>query len=175
MRVMAIRRGKEWIIDLDGDEVLAPRRRPVPPRLARPASPSCASSRARPSGVRPSADDDPAITDLDRAVDVLVEMKNISEVAVGLAYSALLFNDQGLAAEVSHLEDRLDEMHERLEVWVLRSAADAGRPVAAARPAAPRRGGRGDRRRRAADGVARRGGRGDAPDPRASRSATPTR
>ena len=51
-------------------------------------------------------------------------MKNISEVAVGLAYSALLFNDQGLAAEVDHLEDRLDEMHERLEVWVLRSAAD---------------------------------------------------
>jgi uncharacterized protein with PhoU and TrkA domain len=51
-------------------------------------------------------------------------MKNISEVAVGLAYSALLFNDQSLAAEVNHLEDRLDEMRERLEVWVLRSAAD---------------------------------------------------
>ena len=72
----------------------------------------------------PTVDEDPAITDLDRAVDVLVEMKNISEVAVGLAYSALLFNDQSLAAEVSHLEDRLDEMRERLEVWVLRSAAD---------------------------------------------------
>ena len=51
-------------------------------------------------------------------------MKNVSEVAVGLAYSALLFNDQSLAAEVSQLEDRLDEMRERLEVWVLRSAAD---------------------------------------------------
>ena len=71
----------------------------------------------------PGTDEDPAIpTDLDRAVDVLVEMKNVSEVAVGLAYSALLFNDQGLAAEVSHLEDRLDEMRERLEVWVLRAA-----------------------------------------------------
>ena len=70
----------------------------------------------------PGTDDDPAIpTDLDRAVDVLVEMKNVSEVAIGLAYSALLFNDQGLAAEVSHLEDRLDEMRERLEVWVLRA------------------------------------------------------
>ena len=30
------------------------------------------------------------VTDLDRAVDVLVEMKNISEAAVGLAYSALV-------------------------------------------------------------------------------------
>ena len=51
-------------------------------------------------------------------------MKNISEVAVGLAYSALLLNDQSLAAEVNHLEDRLDEMRERLEIWVLRSAAE---------------------------------------------------
>jgi uncharacterized protein with PhoU and TrkA domain len=55
-------------------------------------------------------------------VDVLVEMKNISEVAVGLAYSALVLQDAGLAAEVSHLEDRLDDMRERLELWVLRSA-----------------------------------------------------
>jgi uncharacterized protein with PhoU and TrkA domain len=78
---------------------------------------------------RPGTDDDPAIpTDLDRAVDVLVEMKNVSEVAIGLAYSALLFNDQGLAAEVSHLEDRLDEMRERLEVWVLRSASEQVEP-----------------------------------------------
>ncbi|TMK63009.1 MAG: potassium channel protein, partial [Actinobacteria bacterium] len=72
----------------------------------------------------PMIEEDPTITDIDRAVDVLVEMKNVSEVAVGLAYSALLFNDQSLAAEVNHLEDRLDEMRERLEVWVLRGAAD---------------------------------------------------
>ena len=43
---------------------------------------------------RPAAvEEDPAITDLDRAVDVLVEMKNVSEAAVGLAYSALLLRD----------------------------------------------------------------------------------
>ena len=49
-------------------------------------------------------------------------MKNISETAVGLAYSALVLRDQGLAAEVRHLEDRLDEMKDRLELWVLRAA-----------------------------------------------------
>ena len=92
---------------------------------ARPAaSPSCAQLAGAPEWRPPTIEEDPTITDLDRAVDVLVEMKNVSEVAVGLAYSALLFNDQSLAAEVSHLEDRLDEMRERLEVWVLRSAAD---------------------------------------------------
>ncbi len=51
-------------------------------------------------------------------------MKNISEVAVGLAYSALVLRDQGLAAEVRHLEDRLDEMKDRLELWVLRASND---------------------------------------------------
>src|SRR5690606_68825 len=35
-----------------------------------------------------------------------------------------VFADQGLAAEVRHLEDRLDEMKDRLELWVLRAAAD---------------------------------------------------
>src|SRR5262249_32757700 len=38
--------------------------------------------------------------------------------------SALLLYDQSLAAEVNHLEDRIDEMRERLEVWVLRAAAE---------------------------------------------------
>src|SRR5438046_1055538 len=61
---------------------------------------------------------------VDRAIDPLVEMKNISEVAVGLAYSALVLRDQGLAAEVNHLEDRLDEMKEVLELWILRAAQD---------------------------------------------------
>ena len=55
-------------------------------------------------------------------------MKNVSEAAVGLAYSALLFNDQGLAAEVTQLEDRLDEMREQLELWVLRAARRPSTP-----------------------------------------------
>jgi uncharacterized protein with PhoU and TrkA domain len=122
MRVVAIRRGKQWVIDPDGDETMLPE--------------DVLILRGAPAGINelrelagapewrpPTVVEDPAITDLDRAVDVLVEMKNVSEVAIGLAYSALLFNDQSLAAEVSHLEDRLDEMRERLEVWVLRSAA----------------------------------------------------
>jgi uncharacterized protein with PhoU and TrkA domain len=123
MRVMAIRRGKQWIIDPDGDEIIVP-----DDVLILRGSPDGIDElrvlAGAPDWRPPEVQEDPAITDLDRAVDVLVEMKNISEVAIGLAYSALMFNDQSLAAEVSHLEDRLDEMRERLEVWVLRSAAD---------------------------------------------------
>src|SRR2546423_14153754 len=87
----------------------------------------CAERRAL-AGARewepPQPPEDPAVSDLDRAIDTLVEMKNVSEVAVGLAYSALVLRDHGLAAEVNHLEDRLDEMNERLELWVLRAAQE---------------------------------------------------
>ncbi|HEY4397130.1 MAG TPA: TrkA C-terminal domain-containing protein [Acidimicrobiia bacterium] len=123
MRVVAIRRGKEWVIDPDGEDVMLP-----DDVLFLRGAPDGISELRRLAGAPewrpPTIGEDPTITDLDRAVDVLVEMKNISEVAVGLAYSALLFYDQSLAAEVSHLEDRLDEMRERLEVWVLRGAAE---------------------------------------------------
>ena len=68
------------------------------------------------------------LTGLDRAVDLLVEMKNASEVAVGLAYSAVLFRDKGLAAEVGVIEDSTDEMHHELERWVLRSVGEEDDP-----------------------------------------------
>jgi uncharacterized protein with PhoU and TrkA domain len=67
----------------------------------------------------------PPLTELDRAVDILVEMKNSAEVAVGLAYSSLLFNDPALAAEVATLEARSDFLHDELESWVLKAAPEA--------------------------------------------------
>lgn len=123
MRVMAIRRDREWITDVDGDTVILPgdvlflRGSPAGIIELRKLAGS-------PGWVPPDQPENTFVTDLDRAVDVLVEMKNISEVAVGLAYSALVLGDLGLAAEVRHLEDRLDEMKDRLELWVLRAATD---------------------------------------------------
>src|SRR5438552_9396821 len=70
----------------------------------------------------------PALTELDRAVDILVEMKNSAEVAVGLAYSSLLFNDPALAAEVTTRETRSDTLQDELESWVLRAAPEARKP-----------------------------------------------
>ena len=123
MRVVAIRRGKEWTIDPHGEAMLLPGDVLIL-RGARAGINEVRSIAGAPEWRPTELDEHTAITDLDRAVDVLVEMKNVSEVAIGLAYSALLFSDQGLAAEVVHLEDRLDEMKERLELWVLRGAAD---------------------------------------------------
>lgn len=122
MRVVAIRRERQWITDVGGEELLVPGDvaflRGAPAGIHR-----LRELAAAPRWEPPVPPEDGTLTDLDRAVDVLVEMKNISEVAVGLAYSALVLRDQGLAAEVRHLEDRLDEMKDRLELWVLRAAA----------------------------------------------------
>jgi uncharacterized protein with PhoU and TrkA domain len=119
-RVMAIRRDREWITDVDGDQVL------IPGDVLFLEGPPAGIPRLRQLAAAapwepPEPPDDGFFSDLDRAIDVLIEMKNISEVAVGLAYSALVFRDQSLAAEVRHLEDRLDEMKDRLELWVLRA------------------------------------------------------
>jgi uncharacterized protein with PhoU and TrkA domain len=127
MWVIATRRGGEWDLDpgadhvLSAGEVLLVKGPEDGVRLAREivgAPP------------RPEEEDEPDLvfSDLDRAVHLLIEMKNSAEAAVGLAYSALLFNDQALAAEVASLEDRSDAVHDQLESWVLRSAPEARNP-----------------------------------------------
>ena len=121
MRVVAIRRDREWATDVEGDHVVLP----GDVLFLQGAAAGIAELRelaGAPEWEPLEVSEVAAVSDLDRAIDTLVEMKNVSEVAVGLAYSALVLRDQGLAAEVSHLEDRLDEMKERLELWVLRAA-----------------------------------------------------
>lgn len=128
MRVMAIRRERDWITDVDGDAICLPGDviflRGSPAGISR-----LRELAAAPHWEPPAPPEDGTLSDLDRAVDVLVEMKNISEVAVGLGYSALVLRDQGLATEVRHLEDRLDDMKDRLELWVLRAGGVAVDPA----------------------------------------------
>jgi uncharacterized protein with PhoU and TrkA domain len=76
----------------------------------------------------PPEGDAPALSELDRAVDILVEMKDLAEAAVGMAYSSLLFNNRSLAAEVGALEARSDQLRDELESWVLRAAPEARDP-----------------------------------------------
>jgi len=60
--------------------------------------------------------------------DLLIEMKDISELMIDLAYSAALFNSQALAEEVLELERRVDTLAYLLDMSAMlaaRSAEDA--------------------------------------------------
>jgi uncharacterized protein with PhoU and TrkA domain len=127
MWVMAIRSGIDWEFDpgpedqVSEGDVLLVRGPEEGVNLVRELA-----------GARPleaTADEDaPALSELDRAVDILVEMKDLAEAAVGLAYSSLLFNNRALAGEVGTLEARSDILHDELDSWVLRAAPEARNP-----------------------------------------------
>ena len=127
MWVIAARRNGDWDLDPDADYIIS-----EGDRLLLQGHEDGVPLARKLLGVAPLVEGpeppDIVLSDLDRAVDMLVEMKNSAEVAVGLAYSALLFNDQALAAEVSSLEQRSDDVHDKLESWILRSALEARNP-----------------------------------------------
>ena len=70
-----------------------------------------------------------AIDDLERAVDSIITMKNMSELAVDLAYGAVLFDSRGVAEEVAELEAEVDQLKSRFEAWTLRAAARVDDPI----------------------------------------------
>ncbi len=126
MRPIAVRSGSVWNFDPGPEDVLregdvlflqGPPEGVAEIRQLAGAVPllGLANENATPS-------DSEGLSELERAVDILIEMKNLSEVAVGLAYSALLYYDAGLAREVVAIEDEMDEMRYRLERWVLLAA-----------------------------------------------------
>ncbi len=127
MWVIAVRRDVDWLFELDGDEVL--RRGDV---LFLQGPPEGVDRARELAGGTPHEFPPPppakALSNLDRAVDLMIELKNASEVAVGLAYSAILLRDRSLATEVSRIEDRSDDLNHQLEGWVLRAAAEMEDP-----------------------------------------------
>jgi uncharacterized protein with PhoU and TrkA domain len=129
MRPIAIRREDEWDFEVEAEDVL----RSGDVLFVQGPPEGVAEIRelagARPmEAAREPTQDGNRLSELERAVDILIEMKNLSEVAVGLAYSALLYNDAGLAREVVAIEDEMDEMRYRLERWVLLAAAHVEDP-----------------------------------------------
>ncbi len=123
MRVVAIQSGRRWNTHVDGDTIVEPGdvlfMRGEPAGIVR-----LRELAAAPRWEPPALDDPTTLTDLDRAVDTLVEMKNLSETAVGLAYSCLVLRDKALALEIKGLEARLDAMKSSLQTWVLRAGQE---------------------------------------------------
>jgi uncharacterized protein with PhoU and TrkA domain len=127
MWLIALRRDDDWIYGPGPDELLLER-----DVLFLQGPPAGVDEVRELAGGTPRAlappPERPKLSHLDRAVDLVVELKNSSEVAVGLAYSAILLRDRSLAAEVMVLEDKSDDFYHQLQGWVLRAAAELEDP-----------------------------------------------
>jgi uncharacterized protein with PhoU and TrkA domain len=123
--LLAVRRGTDWEFDPQAETVLSEGDILLYQGPEEGVNLIREVAGAPPLPVAPEEESALPLTELDRAVDILVEMKNSAEVAVGLAYSSLLFKDPALAAEVGTLEARSDILHDELESWVLKAAPEA--------------------------------------------------
>lgn len=127
VRVIAIRRSDEWFLNPGRDTYIRPN-----------DSVLCRGPEETVAHVFETLSDTPfqqpestsqSIEDLDRAVESVVLMKNMSELAVDLAYGSVLFDSPSLAEEVNNLEVEVDALKSRFEAWALRAAADVDDPI----------------------------------------------
>ncbi|MEM4472638.1 MAG: TrkA C-terminal domain-containing protein [Archaeoglobaceae archaeon] len=117
MRVIAIRRDLEWIFDvnkntkiLKGDTIFV---RGDPNMAPKVYEFVLGERRELETALELE------IPELDKAVDVLVEMKNLSELAVDLAYSSLIYGNEDVALEVVYLESLVDNLKFEVEKNIL--------------------------------------------------------
>ncbi|AGB16067.1 hypothetical protein Halru_1457 [Halovivax ruber XH-70] len=127
VRVITLRRGDEWILDPGPETVIE--------------AGDVAFLRGTETDLGPVVEtltgeayelpepEPPAIADLERAIDTIVLMKDLSELAVDLAYSSVLFDSQDLAEEVRNLEIEVDALQSRFSAWALKAASEADDPV----------------------------------------------
>ncbi|EMA43896.1 potassium channel family protein [Halococcus saccharolyticus] len=127
VRAIAIRRGDEWLMNPDRETHL----RPDDAVFFRGPEEGVAGVYRSTTGEHytPPEAPEPTIADLDRAMDSVVLMKNMSELGVDLAYGAVLFDSEDLAREVVSLEAEVDQLQSRFEAWTLQAAAKIDDPV----------------------------------------------
>jgi uncharacterized protein with PhoU and TrkA domain len=127
VRVIAIRREGDWLLNPSYDTHL----RAGDVALLRGPEDGIVTVHERLCGqpYEPPDPDEPAIADLERALDSIVLMKDMSELAVDLAYGAILYDSEALAEEVLELEAEVDALQSRFEAWILRAAASVDDPV----------------------------------------------
>ncbi|MWV38775.1 MULTISPECIES: potassium channel family protein [Natrialba] len=127
VRVIALRRGDDWLLNPGPETTIEPEDVAFL-RGPDPAIEGVYESLTGDTYELPVVDA-PDVADLERAVDTIVHMKNLSELAVDLAYSSVLFDSENLAEEVRNLEVEVDALESRFEAWTLRAAADAEDPI----------------------------------------------
>ncbi|WP_462273341.1 potassium channel family protein [Methanohalophilus sp.] len=121
MWLIAIRRQNDWIYDPDhstrirsGDVLFARGHDEGVPLLIKLAT--------NKEHVLRDNSHERLLRDLEKAVDIIVDMKNMAEMSVGLAYFAILYDNNDIAEEVRAIESEMDVMKYDLQHWVLETA-----------------------------------------------------
>ncbi|QSG10888.1 PhoU-like domain fused to TrkA-C domain [Halapricum desulfuricans] len=127
VRVIAVRRNGEWLLN-PGPETALRAADVVILRGPREGLSEVYETMTDETYVPPDPPEAPS-QDLERAVDSIVLMKNMSELAVDLAYGSVLFDSEPVAEEVLELEAEVDALQSRFEAWVLRAASRTDDPV----------------------------------------------
>ncbi|MDZ7746498.1 MAG: TrkA C-terminal domain-containing protein [Halobacteriales archaeon] len=127
VRVIAVRRTGDWLTEPNADTVLWG----DDVALLRGPELGVTSVYEKLSGEQYEPPEPPteSSADLERAMDSVVLMKDVSELAVDLAYGAVLFDDDALAEEVLDLEAEVDALQSRFEAWTLQAATEVDDPV----------------------------------------------
>ncbi len=122
MKVIAIKRGYEWIFDpekdikiLKGDVLFAKGDVSGIPKFFKLVT----GKEKKLEDFEPELEEN-----LEKAVELLVEMKNLSELAVDLSYLSLLYRNEEIAQEVSYIEEKVDNMKYEVQLLVLKSLRD---------------------------------------------------
>lgn len=123
MTVVALRSGGKWSINPDNEELLKEGDRLI-------INGSFESLEEFQNLTTDGSNAIPDIRELEEPAahrqirKTIVEMKNLSELSIDLAYSSILFNSREIANEVSNIEAKLDELRAELEHLVLSYAKE---------------------------------------------------
>ncbi|MCU4802253.1 potassium channel protein [Halobacteria archaeon HArc-gm2] len=128
VRAIAVRRQGDWLLNPDADTAL----RAGDVVLFRGPEEGILEVYRDATGGKTYEPPEPPegeLGDLERAVDSIVLMKDMGELAVDLAYGAVLFDSQDVAEEVVELEAEVDALQSRFEAWTLQAAGRVEDPV----------------------------------------------
>jgi len=121
MRVLAIKRGSKWMYSPDKDErlrlddlIITSGPTECIPAFCKMATGKEYKEKEKGEIVRRRITEEIA--------DLIADMKNMSELMVGLSYSAVTFYNKEIANEVRDLEESMDLMKEELEILVIEAA-----------------------------------------------------
>ena len=122
MRVIAIKRGFDWIFDPDRDTKIL--RNDI---LFARGDITGVQEFFRIVSNREVKMESTEIKDkkLEKSVDILVEIKDLSELSVDLGYSSIIYYNEDIAQEVYYLEEKIDNLKIELVKWVLQAGRNA--------------------------------------------------